>query len=210
MIIQDEISYIRDLQGSRNNLYKIMEELAKEKHIPIITPEVGCFLQLICQLNKPQNILEVGTAIGYSTMWLHDSSDAEIDTIEKDVERWEYAVNFFGNNFKNTRINFYQGDALELLGKMQGKVYDLIFLDAAKGQYNKFFDLIEPLTKKGTIMITDNIFLSGKILAGAEVKRRKRTMVNNMNQYNKMLAANPNWTSHFFTIGDGIVISIRN
>ena len=210
MIDQRLISYIESIQPTRSDIYKKLEKIADDDKIPIIVPEAGYFLQLICTILKPKRILEIGTAIGYSTLWFYDNTEAIIDTIEIDSERKQQAENLFKRLNKNERINFYLGDAIEVLPTFIGeKAYDLVFIDAAKGQYHKYFDLIEKITDKGAMVITDNVFFHGMVPGIEEPSKRLKPIVDKIDGYNKMLHNNDNWVTSFFTIGDGLAVSIK-
>jgi predicted O-methyltransferase YrrM len=210
MIDQRLISYIESIQPTRSDIYKQLEEIADNDKIPIIVPETGYFLQLICTILKPKRILEIGTAIGYSALWLCDNTEAIIDTIEINSERIEQAKKLFLSLNKIDRINFHLGDAIDILPTFIGmNEYDLVFIDAAKGQYHKYFEQIEKITNKGAIVITDNVFFHGMVPGIEEPSKRLKPIVDKIDGYNQMLHNNDRWATSFYTVGDGIAVSIK-
>ncbi len=211
MIHPQLIEYMQAIQPQRNEAYQKLEVRAEHDQVPIIPPETGYFLQLICSLQKPKTILEVGTAIGYSTMWLFDHTSAIIDTIEIDAGRMEEARELFATIDRDQRISLYHGDANEVLPALasERKSYDLIFIDAAKGQYMKYFQVIEQLSKSGTIVLTDNVFFHGMVAGIEQPPKRLKPLVDKIDKYNRMLHLLPGWRTSFYSIGDGIAVSVK-
>ncbi|MGL6131931.1 MAG: O-methyltransferase, partial [Fusobacteriaceae bacterium] len=135
--------YIKSKIEEKNELILEMEEYAIKHNVPIISKEVAAYLQFVIRERKPKHVLEVGTAIGYSgiVMGMEMDKDSTITTIEIDPERLELAKeNFLKSKLDMNDIHIILGDAGEVIPKLNEEVYDFVFIDAAKGQYKKFFD----------------------------------------------------------------------
>ncbi len=187
---------------------KRMEKYADEKGIPIMEEEGINFLTEFIRLNKVKNILEIGSAIGYSAirMALVDK-DITVTTIERDKDRYIEAVKNIKNLELDDRITLILTDAFDF--KVKEK-FDLIFIDAAKSQYLKFFNKFSPnLTKKGYI-ITDNIKFHGLTFSDkTKLSRNLRGLITKLETYISFLENNKDFKTRFFDIGDGIAISTR-
>lgn len=205
-------SYIESHIMKRSNLLMEMEEFARVHHIPIMElVPMESLLQLL-RLHKPSSILEIGSAIGYSTIRMASAmSDSFITTIEKDENRALLAKNYIRLADLEARIQVIQGDALEInLSELQEKTYDALFIDAAKGQYQRFFDMYSPLVPSGGVVYCDNMLMRGFTEGSlTEVPRRKRTMVRNLQTFTKWLMNHEDYDTTFLPIGDGITISIK-
>ncbi|WP_084019395.1 O-methyltransferase [Desulfuribacillus alkaliarsenatis] len=210
MINEDLIKYMRTIQPARTETYTKLEEIAIAEKIPIIPEETGYFLRLICSLYKPQNILEVGTAIGYSTLWFHDNSEAQIDTIEIDEDRVKRSRGLFADLGYDKRVRVHHGDANDILPTLAKQYnFDLVFIDAAKGQYKKYFQEIDAMTDKGSIVITDNVFFHGMVAGIKAPTKKLAPLVKKIQAYNHMLKNNDGWQTTFYSIGDGLSVSIK-
>lgn len=203
--------YLQSLIPERIGLLKEIEDYAIAEHVPIMEPEgIATLLQLL-RIHRPQAILELGTAIGYSAIRMAETlPDAQIVTIERIEKRIEVAkANFSKSGFSN-RITLVESDALEAfeLVKEHGP-FDLIFVDAAKGQYRRFFELYEPLLNKDGIIITDNVLFKGLVAEDlADITpRRKRGLIKRIQNFNQWLLSHPNYDTVILPIGDGIAIS---
>ncbi len=187
---------------------KRMEKYADEKGIPIMEEEGINFLTEFIRLNKVKNILEIGSAIGYSAirMALVDK-DITVTTIERDKDRYIEAVKNIKNLELDDRITLILTDAFDF--KVKEK-FDLIFIDAAKSQYLKFFNKFSPnLTKKGYI-ITENIKFHGLTFSDkTKLSRNLRGLITKLETYISFLENNKDFKTRFFDIGDGIAISTR-
>lgn len=205
-------SYIESHINKRSNLLMEMEEFARVQHIPIMElVPMESLLQLL-RLHKPSSILEIGSAIGYSAIRMASTiPDAFITTIEKDENRALLAKNYIQLANLEARIQVLQGDALEInLNELQKQSYDALFIDAAKGQYQRFFDMYSPLIPTGGVVYCDNMLMRGFTeVSLTEVPRRKRTMVRNLQDFTKWLMNHQDYNTTFLPIGDGITISIK-
>ena len=191
--------------GSITNL----EIYAKENNVPIIQKEGLNFLIEYIKQNNVKTILEIGTAIGYSSINMAlVSDDIQITTIERNEKMYKQAIkNIKDFNLEN-RINVIYGDALDTV--VQGK-YDLIFIDAAKAQYIKFFEKYKQNLQMNGTIITDNLNFHGLALHPEEIHSKNlKALVKKINNYKEFLINNKEFNTTFYEIGDGIAVSKYN
>lgn len=189
-------------------LIRKMEKYADEKGIPIMEKDGINFLSEFVKLNKIKNILEIGSAIGYSAINMAlASEDVTVTTIERDKDRYIEAVKNVKNANLDHRITLVLADALEF---RTNEKFDLIFIDAAKSQYLKFFNKFsENLNTKGYI-ITDNIKFHGLAFSDkTKLSRNLRQLIGKLETYINFLNDNKDFKTRFFDVGDGIAISRR-
>ncbi|OPZ94311.1 MAG: putative O-methyltransferase [Firmicutes bacterium ADurb.Bin419] len=211
MICYDYINdYIRNTIKKTEGLLKELEDFAAENHVPIVHPEVAKLLQVIGMTKKPVRILEIGTAIGYSSILLAGilAPGGKIDTIE----RYDLMVERAKSNIKKANledvINVICGDALEVL-KYLNKQYDMVFLDAAKGQYPEFLPECLRLLSPSGLLFSDNILYKGMIANDELVIRRKKTIVKRLRNYLNILCSSENLETSIIPIGDGVALSYK-
>lgn len=188
-----------------------MEEYANVNEVPIIHKEMKAFLEVLCKLKRPLKILEVGTAIGYSAsvMALASGEECHITTIERESDMTTLALENIDRLGLSGRIRVIEGDGLEVLSCLSAK-YDLIFIDAAKGYYNEFFDYAINLINDGGLIISDNVLYKGMTAEDSIVKRRQKTIVGRMREYLVMLCNHEKLVTSVIPIGDGVAVSIYN
>lgn len=205
-------SYIESHIINRSPQLMEMEEFARINHIPIMElVSIESFLQLL-RLQNPDSILEIGSAIGYSAIRMATAlPNTKITTIEKDENRADLARTYIEKNELSNRIQLLSGDALEIdLYSLSSTKYQAIFIDAAKGQYQRFFDKFSPLVPSGGVIYCDNMLMRGFTeIELSDVPRRKRTMVRNLQSFTKWLMNHEDYITTFLPIGDGITISIK-
>nr|WP_031308360.1 O-methyltransferase [Mesobacillus boroniphilus] len=209
MLSQDLQSYIDSLIQPRNGLFAEMEEYARLNGVPIMEPAgIETMLQLL-RIQRPEAILEVGTAIGYSALRMALAlPETKIITLERDEERFNLAVDYIKRAGMQGRIIQISGDALELEEEAAGHgPFDTIFIDAAKGQYKRFFELYSRYLKPGGMIITDNILFRGLVYNQEADSRRLRSLVKKIDEFNRWLAANQEYDTVILPIGDGIAVS---
>ncbi|MDQ0183627.1 putative O-methyltransferase YrrM [Cytobacillus kochii] len=201
---------MQKLIPDRTNLFMEMEEYARENRVPIMELEgIEAMLQIV-RIQQPTKILEIGTAIGYSALRMAEACpSAHIVTLERDQERYEKAENYFARSGMANQITLIKGDALEqedevrILGD-----YDMIFIDAAKGQYKKFFEMYSQYLNDTGVIITDNVLFKGLVYEKAEIeKKRIRNLVQKIDQFNEWLMKNDRYHTVILPIGDGVAIS---
>ena len=182
--------------------------------IPIIRKGGERLIRFMLELKKPVNILEVGTATGFSAIFMLEflSKNAKITTIEKMEERAAKAEENFKKFDKNKQITFIKGDATDILTQLvsKGHTYDFIFMDAAKGQYINFFADVKKLLKCGGMLITDNMLQEGRLLDSRyTVVRRDRTIHSRMREYVNVLLTDKEFETMLLESGDGMAVSIK-
>ncbi|PYG86976.1 putative O-methyltransferase YrrM [Ruminiclostridium sufflavum DSM 19573] len=204
------IEYIRATIKPSTGLLAELEEYAAVKHVPIIQPEVAAFMKVIGQLKQPFRILEVGTAIGYSSILFSEflKQGGIIDTIERNEEMIELARNNIKAAGRQNTINVIAGDASDVLACLD-KSYDMIFMDAAKGQYGEFFEQCKRMLAPGGLLVSDNVLYKGMIASEDLVARRKRTIVARMREFLQMLCEDEAFETSIIPIGDGVALSFR-
>ena len=188
----------------------LRQEAARDR-IPIVRPQTAGFLASLTALTAPERILEIGTAIGYSALIMAREmpSDARITTIENYPPRIARAKENFERGGVSEKIDLLEGDAETVLPALTGP-YDLIFMDAAKGQYITYLPDALRLLADGGILVSDNVFLDGDIfLDRAEVTRRDRTMYTRMQEYISALYAAPDLITTMLPLEDGVALSVR-
>ncbi len=189
-----------------------LDEIKKNainNHIPIIMDETLSVIEEIMIKRKPKKILEIGTAVGYSALCFLKflENDGVIDTIERDHERVLEAKNNIENiNIsENKTINILEGDATEILPKLDEK-YDMVFIDAAKGKYPFFLKEALRLLKKDGIIFADNILYKGYVMSDYN-KHKQRTAVTHLREYIKLVTENPKLDTKILEVGDGLAIT---
>ncbi len=205
------ITYLDSLVPKRNDIAAKMEKLAKEDNVPIMDlVGMETLLQLL-RLSQPKRILEIGAAIGYSAIRMAQAiPDVTIVTIERDEHRYMQAKQHINEAGMDNRIDLIFGDALEVLEQVEQKEpFDLIFVDAAKGQYERFFTMYEPLLNDSGVIITDNVLFRGLVAEDQEAiePKRIRNLVKKIDRYNRWLMEHPNYITTILPVGDGIAIS---
>ncbi|MEI4769463.1 O-methyltransferase [Psychrobacillus sp. FJAT-51614] len=204
--------FLKELIIPRAEIFIEMEQYAKENHVPIMQLAGMESLIHLLSLQKPKTLLELGTAIGYSSMRIASKlTSISIVTIERDVDKANIAKNYIERGKLQDRIEVIIGDALEISNEIfKDKKFDAIFIDAAKGQYKKFFEKYAPLLNDGGVIYCDNLLLNGlSELPMSEVPRRKRTMVRNQHHFTEWLMNHPDYDTAFLPVGDGMLVSIK-
>ena len=202
-------AYIKSLVPPRSPLLQRLEREAEAEGIPIIQLPSAQVIRSLLLLHQPGSILEVGTAIGYSTIWLAEAApQARIVTMDIDEERLARARENLREAGCADRVEVLLRDAT--LGLPAEKYqFDCLFIDAAKGQYPKFLDLYLPLLRPGGLVISDNVLFRGLVAAPEESGKRLRPMVDKLRGYNQMLAQSAELDTSFLPVGDGLAVSIR-
>lgn len=202
--------YIRYTIAPNSEFLQELEEYAKENHVPIIQPEVAKLIGVLGQILKPKRILEIGTAIGYSAILMSGflQDGGKITTIERYSKMIEEAKkNIEKAGLENT-ISILEGEAESILPTLNEE-FDLIFLDAAKGQYLEFLNRCMKLLRPGGLLISDNILYKGMIAADNLVVRRKKTIVKRMRDYLRYICSHEQLETSIIPIGDGVALSYK-
>lgn len=213
MIIEERLSvFIDALEWNLPEHLMELEQRATQDEVPIIRRPMQSFLGFLLRLLQPQNILEIGAAVGFSSILMSEyvPDTTEITTIEKVPVRIQAARDNFRKYGKTERITLLEGDAADVLKELvsQQKQYDFIFMDAAKGQYRNFLtDILKILAPNG-MLITDNVLQDGDVIQSRyAVTRRDRTIHGRMREYLYDLTHSPELDTVILPVGDGITLS---
>lgn len=186
-----------------------MEEYASVHNVPIIEKKSIAFIMKLIKAKNIKNILEIGSAIGYSSILMASAGpDINVTTIERDESRYmECLKNVKKCGFEG-RINVVFQDALEV--NLTNVSYDMIFIDAAKGQYTKFFEKFKYFLKDDGVIITDNLKFHGNVGKSSEIESKNlRSLVQKIEGYIEFLKDNKEFETKFYDVGDGLSVSIR-
>lgn len=212
MIIDERMAaFIDSLDMGSTPFLDEIEKYALAEQIPIIRKPMQSLLKFLLAFSKPQNILEVGTAIGFSALLMDEYSPdgCRITTIEKYEKRIPVAKENFRRAGAEDRITLLEGDAADLLKELEGP-YDFIFMDAAKGQYINFLPDMLRLLTPGSILVSDNVLQDGDIIESRfAVTRRNRTIHARMREYLFELKHNPRLETVVLPMGDGVTLSVK-
>lgn len=213
MIVDNRITeYLHSLETSRGELLDTIEKKAIEDGVPIIRSETAALLRSLTAALRPENILEIGTAVGYSALQMCQvmPANCHITTIEKYEKRIPEAKENFRKAGEESRISFLEGDADMWLKELKGKQFDLVFMDAAKGQYLNWLPLLLDLMPVGAVLISDNVLQDGDVVQSRfAVQRRNRTIHSRMREYLYELKHMEEFETAVIPIGDGVTISTR-
>lgn len=213
MIVNDRITeYIHSLESSQGILLDSIEREAREAFVPIIRRETASLLRTIIAALRPSQILEIGTAVGYSALLMCQvmPEHCHITTIEKYEKRIPVARENIRRAGEESRITLLEGDAGERLSELRGFKFDLIFMDAAKGQYLNWLPVLMELLPPGGVLISDNVLQDGDIVESRfAVQRRNRTIHSRMREYLYELKHMEDLETAVIPIGDGVTVSTR-
>ena len=186
---------------------EIVKQKALEEHIPIIMDDTLEKIKEILENEKPNRILEIGTAVGYSASQFARYTDkkCKIDTIEIDEERAKEAKENIKKIGFEDRINVIVGNAVDIIPTLNNK-YDIVFIDAAKGKYPIFLEESLKLINKGGLILADNILYKGYVMSDYN-KHKQRTAVRHLREYIKEITENDNFETEILEIGDGLSIT---
>ncbi len=205
------VSFIRSLNREEDALIRQLEQEARTEDVPIVRTETRELLKVLTLLHKPKRLLEVGTAIGYSAIYMRRylPEDGIIVTIEKYEPRIAKAKKNFALAGVEDRITLLEGDAADILKGLQ-EPFDMIFMDAAKGQYIHFLPEVLRLLVPGGMLVSDNVLQDGDVLESHyAVPRRNRTIHSRMREYLYTLKHHEELETAILPVGDGVALSIR-
>ena len=205
------VSFINSFDREESEICMTIEKEARSTYVPIIRKEMGALLKVFMAMQRPKNILEVGTAVGYSSILMGENTDADtkITTIENYDKRIPIARENFVRAGMENKITLIEGDAGEVLKTLTGP-YDFIFMDAAKAQYIVILPDIIRLLAPGGVLVTDNVLQEGDIIESRYgVTRRNRTIYDRMREYLYAVTHSDELQTSIVPIGDGITISVK-
>ena len=212
MIVDERmVAFINSFDKGNTPFLDELEKYAKETDVPIIRKEMQTFLRFLLSFAKPLKILEVGTAIGFSALLMSEYAPdgCQITTIEKYDKRIPLAKENFAKAGKTDYITLLEGDAADVLKELEGS-YDLIFMDAAKGQYIHFMPDILRLLAPGGLLVSDNVLQDGDIIESRfAVTRRNRTIHSRMRDYLFELTHHELLETCILPVGGGITLSVK-
>ena len=212
MIVDERlVTFINSLDPGNTELLDTIEKEALDTFVPIVRKEMQSFLKLILAIKKPMRILEVGTAVGFSAILMaeYGPKDCSIVTIENYDKRIPIARANFEFAQKSNQITLLEGDAAEILPTLTEQ-FDLIFMDAAKGQYINFMDDVLRLLAVDGVLVSDNVLQDGDIIESHYiVERRNRTIYKRMREYLYELTHRDDLVTAVLPIGDGITVSTK-
>jgi predicted O-methyltransferase YrrM len=212
MIVDERlVTYINSLDTGNTPILDAIEKEALESYVPIIRKEMQSFLKVLLAMQRPKRILEVGTAVGFSSILMaeYGPKDCEIVTIENYDKRIPIARANFARAGKEHQITLLEGDAQEILPTLE-QPFDLIFMDAAKGQYIHFMSEVLRLLAPHGMLVSDNVLQDGDIIESHFiVERRNRTIYKRMRAYLYELTHNEELVTAVLPVGDGITVSCR-
>ena len=212
MIVYERlVTYINSLDKGNTAVLDQIEREALESYVPIIRKDMQSFLKLLLTVQKPMRILEVGTAVGFSAVLMAEYAPegCKILTRENYDKRIPIAKQNFERAGKSDQITLLEGDATEVLKTLE-EPFDMIFMDAAKGQYINFMSDVLRLLKKDGVLVSDNVLQDGDIIESHFiVERRNRTIYKRMREYLYELTHRDDLVTSVLPVGDGITVSVK-
>ena len=212
MIVDERIvDYIRSLETRNSEILEMIEQEALKERVPIIRKEMQSFLKVLLLLKRPERILEIGAAVGFSALLMSEyaGNGCRIDTIENYEKRIQKAEENIKRAGKEEQIHLLKGDAMEILKTLE-EPYDMIFVDAAKAQYIAYFPEVMRLLNKDGMLISDNVLQDGGIMESRfAVERRDRPIHSRMREYLYLLKHDERLETAVVPIGDGASVSVK-
>ena len=212
MIVDERmVTYIRSLEVPESAVIEAIEQEALRDRVPIIRKEMQSFLKVLLMIKRPMRILEVGAAVGFSSILMSEyiPEGGHITTIENYDKRIPIARANFKRAGKEEQIDLIEGDALEVMHGLEGS-YDLIFVDAAKGQYIHYLPEVMRLLGTDGVLVSDNVLQEGDIIESRfAVERRNRTIHSRMREYLYELKHHDQLQTSIIPLGDGVALSVK-
>lgn len=203
--------YLGELLPEREELLKEMESQALQETIPVVTPPVGNFLAFLVNMSQASRILEIGTAIGYSTLWLargFEGRKGKITTIDLNVDRAKRAIGYFKRAGIEDQVEVLFGDARKIIPTLEGD-FDFVFVDAAKGEYPDYLNLVLPCIAPGGMLVVDNVLFRGWVVPDSKFAPKYDRLVGHLREFLTNLTQNSDFQTSVLPLGDGVSVSIR-
>ena len=205
-------AFIDELYYNENEQLQELRDFAEDNHVPIILKDTEGLLAAIMKLKKPERVLEIGTAVGYSASFFVDCCGCEVVTIESDEESYDVAINNIEAMGFADKITVLKGDARDVLLEMQaehGQDFDMVFIDAAKSHYKEFWDLAYPMCREESLIICDNVLMKGMTASDTfDTKGRYKTSIRRMREFVAYINGLDYADTVVLPVGDGISISL--
>lgn len=204
-IDEDVFNYIENFSSEREN-FKELVDYAETNRVPIVSQDVARFIELLLKIINPKNILEIGSAIGYSSLIMSKASDANILTIEKDEETFKVLKENLKKYDTDNKIKAINDDAINALKSMdKEEKFDFCFIDANKSQYEEYLNLVYDLTRDNALILIDNILFRGYV-AKDEDNKRYRTIIKNLKKFIEDIKSDKRFTASLLTVHDGLLL----
>ena len=204
-IDEDVFRYVADFSSEREN-FRDLVEYAEANRVPIVSQDVARFLELLLKTIKPKNILEIGSAIGYSSLLMQKASGANIFTIEKNEDTFKILKENLEKYDIENKIKAVNDDAISVLRSMdKEEKFDLCFIDANKSQYEEYLNLVYDLTRENAIILIDNILFRGYV-AKDEDNKRYRTIIKNLKKFIEDVKSDKRFSASLLTVHDGLLL----
>lgn len=207
-------AYINTLYSSENQQLAELRKFAEEKRVPIIQKDTEGLLLSLLKIKRPERLLEIGAAVGYSACCFADGCGCNVVTIEADQSVYEAALNNVKNLGFGNKVEVHYGDAREVMEKMaedisQDKLFDVVFIDAAKSHYKAFWDLALPLCKDDALIICDNVLMKGMTASDEyDPNKKYKTSIRKMREFIKYITGLDYADTCILPVGDGVSLSV--
>jgi predicted O-methyltransferase YrrM len=211
MIVTEAVSrYLAELRPQPDPVLSEMEEQGAREHIPIVVPETGAFLQTLALACGARRILEVGTAIGVSTLYLARAlpPDGQVVSFEIDPDRQAAARDYLDRAGVLERVDLRLRDAREGLAELDGE-FDMAFIDGVKAQYGQYFDGVLPVLRSGGVLAVDNVLMSGTVAENQGDGHWTEEQIATAREFNRRLLSDPQLTGTLTPVGDGVLVAVK-
>ena len=212
-VVKEEIvDFMRTRQAQNTGYLKDLEDFARQENIPIIPHETVAYFRLLMQTLQPKNILEIGTAIGYSALLMAENSpQSRISTIERNPEMLGLARENFAKFDSRKQISLLEGEAMELLPGLPDDHFDFVFMDSAKSKYIVFLPEVLKKVKVGGLIVIDDIFQGGDVAKDmSEIHRGQRAIYRGLQKLFDATLDNPDLTASLISMSDGLLLLRKN
>lgn len=206
MILTEPVSeYIDQLRSAPDRVLAAMEVQARTDRIPIVVPATGRLLQVLALARGARRALEVGTAIGVSTLYIARglAQDGQVVSFEIDPARHAAAVDYLERAGVSDRVSLRLQDARRGLAELEGR-FDFAFLDGVKLQYGDYFDAVLPLLDSGAVLVVDNVLMDGRVAVDDATER-----ISVARAFNQRLLGHPELTGTLTPVGDGVLVAVK-
>ncbi len=204
------VEYLNKTLRPSEGFLRELEIFAEENTVPIIQKEVRSFLSMLMKYKTPVSVLELGTAIGYSSILFASliPENGKIISLEREKDYYDIALSNIKKAGMEHKISVILGDAFDTVKTLDG-TYDMIFMDANKSMYKYYFDTLFPYLKKGGILVCDNILYKGMVSCDELAPRKQNTIIYNIREFLDYISNHPELETSIIPIGDGVSVSVK-